>query len=83
MTRVNLSKGFFSFIKEHFTGLSNYSSILSDGEFWRVLGHNLYFIVLYLPLMLVFSTTEALVVDKGSGESKVYRILFYIPVLTN
>ncbi len=83
MTRVNLTKGFISFVGSHFIGLGNFRSILTDSEFWRVLSHNLYFIVLYLPLMLIFSMAAALVINTGRKGTGTYRILFYIPVLTS
>lgn len=83
MTPISLTHGFFSFIADNFTGLDNYKSILSDSEFYTVLSHNLYFIVLYLPLMLVFSLTCALIISSKRAASTVYRILYYIPVLTS
>ncbi|MDR2052713.1 MAG: sugar ABC transporter permease [Treponema sp.] len=83
LSRVRLFHGFFGFIGEKFIGLGNYSDLIRDAEFWRVLGHNAYFIVLYLPLMLVFSLLVALIIHRKSRAAKTYRVLYYIPVLTS
>lgn len=83
MSRVSIFNGFFSFVRDKFTGLGNYSSILSDSEIWRVLGHNFYFIILYLPLMLIFSLLVATIISSGRKSVGVYRVLYYTPVLTS
>lgn len=83
MTPVSLTNGFFSFIHNSFIGLDNFKQILKDSEFWRALGHNMYFIVLYLPLMLVFSLTAASIINSKRGGANVYRVMYYIPVLTS
>lgn len=83
ISRISLTSGFFSFVKESFIGLSNFKEILRSSEFWTVLGHNLYFIVLYLPLMLFFSLACALVINSERSGAKVFRVIYYIPVLTS
>lgn len=83
MSRVSLTHGFFSFIHEKFIGLQNYKTILMDKEVWKVISHNLYFIILYLPIMLILSLSEALIMDSKRKSSNTYRVLYYIPVLTS
>ena len=84
MTPISLNPvSFLPFIASNFVGLENFSIILTTSEFWTVLSHNLYFIVLYLPLMLVFSMTCALIINSERHGSRVYRVLYYIPVLTS
>ncbi len=83
MSRVSIFHGFFTFVKEKFVGLDNYAAILKDGEIWRVLGHNFYFIVLYIPLMLVFSILVATIISSNRRGVGAYRILYYLPVLTS
>ena len=80
MTPISLNPvSFLPFIAGNFVGLENFSVILTTSEFWTVLSHNLYFIVLYLPLMLVFSMTCALIINSERHGSRVYRVLYYIP----
>lgn len=68
---------------EHFVGLGNYKAILGGQEFWSVLGHTLYYIVLYIPLVFVASMGIALLLNKKKKGTMVFRVLYYIPVLTS
>jgi len=83
MTRVSIFHGFFNFVRENFIGLQNYAAIFQEKEIWTVLGHNAYFLVLYMPLMLVMSIMLALIVGSDHRAVGVYRIIYYIPVLNS
>jgi len=74
------SSGFW---QENFVGLQNYKEILSSGELLNVLKNTSYFIVLYIPLMLVGSLLIASLLNKPYKGSKVFAVLYYIPVLTS
>lgn len=67
----------------NFLGMDNYKEILGGEEFWRVLRNTMYFIVLYIPLILVFSTLAAVLLNNRYRGISVYRVLFFIPVLTS
>lgn len=75
-----LSQGF---VREHFIGITNYKDIFSSDEFWRVLGNTLRFIIIYIPLMLVVSLAIAMLLSQKKKGITLYRILYYIPVLTS
>ncbi|MEW5816685.1 MAG: sugar ABC transporter permease [Spirochaetota bacterium] len=64
-------------------GFGNYKEILTNMEFWKVLGHTSYFIVLYIPLILVFSLLAANLLNNDFKGITAYRVLYYIPVLTS
>jgi multiple sugar transport system permease protein len=66
-----------------FVGLENYAQILAGEEFWRVLRNTLYYIILYIPLILVFSIAAAVLLNNAYKGISVYRVLFFIPVLTS
>lgn len=83
LSRVSLTHGFFTFIHDKFLGFENFKNIITDKEVWTVLSHNLYFIVLYLPFMLILSLSEALIINAGFKGSRTYRLIYYIPVLTS
>jgi multiple sugar transport system permease protein len=83
MSRVSLFNGFHRFVADNFVSLKNYADILSDSEVWTVLSHNAYFIVLYLPLMLVLSLLVAVIINRKSRAVGFYRVMYYIPVLTS
>ena len=72
--------GFFG---EHFIGLKNYWDILTGAEFWQVLAHTGHFIVLYIPLLLACSLGIAWLLSKSCAGVGVFRVLYYIPVLTS
>lgn len=66
-----------------FVGLGNYQEILAGEEFWRVLRNTLYYIVMYIPLILIFSIAAAGLLNNTFKGIAVYRVLFFIPVLTS
>lgn len=71
------------FLSDHFIGLANYKDILSSSEFYAALSHTCYYIILYIPLMMAASLAVATLLNKGYRGTTVYRILYYIPVLTS
>lgn len=68
---------------ERLCGLENYGAILRSVEFWNVLGHTVYYIVLYIPLVLVMSLFIASILNRNMKGIGVFRVLYYIPVLTS
>lgn len=68
---------------EHFIGFNNYKVILCSSEFWTVLLHTFYYIVLYIPLVFITSLGIALLLNKKKKGTMVFRVLYYIPVLTS
>ena len=70
-------------LSEHFIGLGNYLSLLGTAEFWKVLGHTVYYIVLYIPLVFVASLGIAVILNRSAKGITVYRVMYYIPVLTS
>ena len=67
----------------HFVGLDNYAQILGGKEFWAVLGHTCYYIVLYIPLVFIASLAIATLLNKARRGVSVFRVMYYIPVLTS
>lgn len=72
-----------AFLQQHFIGIDNYKKILGGEEFWHVLGNTGYFIVLYIPLMLACSLGIAWLLSKARRGVGIFRVLYYIPVLTS
>ena len=73
----------FGYFEEHFVGLTNYIKILTGEEFFRVLGNTCYYIVLYIPFMLAASIGIAVLLNNQKKGVGIYRIFYYIPVLTS
>lgn len=72
-----------TFMQDNYIGFQNYKEIFTTGELYRVLGNTMYYIVLYIPLMLVASLAVATLLNKGLKFTGVFRVIYYIPVLTS
>lgn len=72
-----------NFFQEHFIGFENYTKILTTSEFWRTLGNTAEYIILYIPLMLMASLLVAYLLSRPRRGIGVFRVLYYIPVLTS
>ncbi len=70
-------------LREHFVGMGNYVTILGTAEFWKVLGHTVYYIILYIPLVFVASLGIAVILNKNRKGITAFRVMYYIPVLTS
>lgn len=66
-----------------FVGLGNYAELLGGEELYQVLSHTLYYMVLYIPLVLVTSTFVAGLMNQSLKGIGFYKVLFYIPVITS
>lgn len=83
LDKIDIFSGFGKFLSANWAGLANYADILGTHEFWEVLGHTLYFIVMYIPLILVASIAVASLLNSKFRGIAAYRVLYYIPVLTS
>jgi multiple sugar transport system permease protein len=72
-----------AFMRDFFVGLSNYAQIFTGSELYQVLGNTMKFVALYLPLMLVMSFAVALILNRGRRGAGIFRVLYYIPVITS
>lgn len=63
--------------------LSNYTRILTSGEFPKVLKHTLTYLALYLPLIMVTSVGEALILNQSFKGHRFFRTICYTPVITS
>ena len=66
-----------------FVGLNNYVRILTGSEFPKVLTHTFTYLMLYLPLILMTSVGEALVLNKAFRGHGLFRTICYTPVITS
>ena len=66
-----------------FIKFDNYLNILHSEEFWRVLKNTSYFIILYIPLILISSIAVGTILNQKYKGITIYRTLFFIPVLTS
>jgi multiple sugar transport system permease protein len=83
LKKLSIFTGMPKFLKEEFIGPTNFINILTTEEFWKVLRNTSYFIILYIPLILIASIIVAAILNNTFKGITVYRIIYYIPVLTS
>ncbi|NMD38319.1 MAG: sugar ABC transporter permease, partial [Christensenellaceae bacterium] len=66
-----------------FVGFNNFIRILKSREFPQVLSHTFTYLILYLPVILVTSTIQALILNKNFRGNGLFRTIYYTPVITS
>lgn len=69
--------------KPVFIGIKNFINLLASPTFWQVLKNTLYFTLVSVPLGLLLSFLLALLMNKELKGITVYRVLYYIPVISS
>lgn len=64
-----------------FKGLANYKVIIEDPYFWQSVENTVKFVLLSVPLNILFSLYLALLLNTKVRSSKLFRALYYIPTL--
>ncbi len=64
-------------------GFQNYKIILTDPEFWKSVGYTIEFVLLSVPLNLVFALSLAMLLNAKVRGRKLFRALYYIPTLVS
>lgn len=64
-------------------GFQNYKIILSDPEFWKSVGYTIQYVILSVPVNLVFALSLALLLNAKVRGRKMFRALYYIPTLVS
>lgn len=66
-----------------FAGLDHFRRLISSNDLAEQFTHVLYYMVLYIPLILITSMAQALVLNRDFIGKKIYKILFYLPVISS
>jgi putative chitobiose transport system permease protein len=66
-----------------FVGLDNFRRAFSDELFWRVLANTLLYALMVVPALVVLSFFLALLVNNALPGIRIFRTLYYIPVITS
>ena len=64
-----------------FKGLANYKAILKDPHFWGSVENTVKFVLLSVPLNILFSLYLAMLLNAKIRSKKIFRALYYIPTL--
>ena len=66
-----------------FIFLSNFLKLFHDAIFWSALGHTLYYIAGYIPLVLILGLLLALIMNQNLKGRVIFRTGFFIPVVSS
>lgn len=67
-----------------FIGLENYQKIIKDPIFLKSIINTLYYVVIGVPLVIIFSLGIAILINFGKARIfKAFRVVFYMPSITN
>ena len=82
-TDMNLA-GLADYSRVGFIGLENYENILNDEVFLTAIRNTLFYVVLGVPLVVLFSLTIAVLIKIGDNRFFSFmRVIFYSPSITN
>jgi putative chitobiose transport system permease protein len=66
-----------------FVGIDNFRALVASGEFWQAFWNSVKFLALFLPLVMVVPLLLALVVNTRLRGIRVFRLVYYLPVITS
>lgn len=66
-----------------FVGIANYTEVLTDPRFHKALGNTVYYMVGYLPLVLVGALAVALLLNSRLKGLAFFRSIYFLPVVTS
>ena len=65
-------------------GIQNYLDLLGDEKFWKALLNTIYFVVVGVPLTLIFGLLIATALNRGITRFRTaFRVGYYLPVITS
>jgi multiple sugar transport system permease protein len=66
-----------------FVGIDNYTNVLTDRNFHKALGNTLYYMVGYLPFVLVGALAIAVLLNSKLKGAAFFRGIYFLPVVTS
>ena len=71
------------FTSPHFSGISNYSAILSSKVFIKSILNTFWFLILCVPFLVIFPLFVAILIDQKIKFSNLYKLIIYTPVVVS
>ena len=68
---------------KEFIGFGNYSRLLSDPQFWNSLKNTFFFIIGYLPSVMIIGLLIALLLNSKLKMKVLFRGIYFLPVVTS
>ncbi len=76
--------GLANFHSISFIGFDNYAEVLKDPVFLKAIFNTLFYVIIGVPLVILFSLTVALLINLGTSRIfKAFRVVYYLPSVTN
>jgi len=72
-----------SIYNPQFAGLNNYTAILHSKLFYQVMGNTFFFLVLAVPVLVIFPLFLAVLINQKIRGITLYKILIYLPVIVS
>lgn len=69
--------------ESHFVGADNYKMLMQDPFFWNSLKNTLVYLLVVVPVLVIAPIFLALLVNHALPGIKVFRAIFYLPVITS
>lgn len=66
-----------------FIGIDNYIRLVQDADFWRAFRNTFAFIIGYIPLVMLFGLSSALLLNKNMRFKTFFRATYFLPVITS
>lgn len=82
LTYLSFTSGSFTRAGLHWVGLSNYRRLLSDPEFWQVLGNTVYFTIATVIPSILLPLGLAVLLDRVAFRT-LLRTAYFIPSVTS
>lgn len=72
-----------SIYNPQFAGLQNYVQILHSGIFYQVMGNTFLYLIIAVPLLVIFPLFLAVLINQKIRGITLYKILIYLPVIVS
>ncbi|MCK9223891.1 MAG: sugar ABC transporter permease [Candidatus Muirbacterium halophilum] len=69
--------------KKTFVGITNYSELITDADFWLSLKNTVFYVIGTVPTTIVLSLIIALLLNSKIKGLSIYRTIYYLPVITS
>jgi lactose/L-arabinose transport system permease protein len=66
-----------------YIGLGNFARMLNDRVFWQSLGHNLLFMGIQIPIMIMLALVLAAILNQVRRGRGILRTIFFLPCVTS
>ncbi len=65
-----------------FVGIDNYSAMFKDQEMWQALGNTFKYVVIIVPMSLLFALLIAVLLNAKVKGLSVFRVIYFLPAIT-